>query len=632
MNLSIILNCTPPYDLPIPNPALGYLKGFLRTREISVKNVYWNLILASHISKFQKVLEKFIKNSDFLCIYPTLYICRQLLKGSSLEKTTPLDLFYSSVYSQEEITEMVYSVQDCIDRYIRQNNLHEVTLAGFTFKTYQWLMGYYIIQRLKELNPDIRIVIGGIVNKEQAVKFMQIFNQMDFAIYGEGEYPLYYLVKAVEEGTDLNNVPAMIFREGNRVFATKVVQEYPPLDEYPFADHSDYIFSLKKYISHQAFSGYVRTFGRYTSHQFPVFIPIWGSRSCSWKRCKFCMLNEEYSYRARSPKNIVEEIEYQSRKYNIDSFIFIDTELSGNLKRLKTLLKLLLKSSMNREKKYHFFAELSPIFVDSETAENMQLIPFAEIQIGFEGMTDVLLEKMEKRHRFAHNIQALKFGNLHGLYMTGLNVIQGIPPETTGDIVESCGNLRFLRFFLNRYSLNPNFLRLDKGSSFYDEMSEEEREKWTNNPIWTEIEPIYLIPESDKFEFCGFTNPVKNLLWNGFEGLLDYYTQQNFSYEWIEHSHGSLVREKGLYSYEYKFNRDETDLLIFCDTIRNISEIKRRFSHLNENTLLEILRNLKGRGILYYDEDLNWIISVVESAKRKKESSYSDFSPLDPQT
>lgn len=367
----------------------------------------------------------------------------------------------------------------------------------------------------------------------------------------------------------------------------------------------------------QILSRYIHISGGITLNQSPIMIPIWGSRSCPWNKCRFCVLNEEYSYRTRSPENIVEEIEYQSKKYNIDSFIFVDTELPGNLKRFKTLLKLLIKSAVDREKKYRFYAHLSPIFINPETARYMQLASFGEIQIGFEATTDALLEKMQKRQRFVHNIQALKFGKQYGVNITSLNIIRGIPTEIKEDIVESCFNLKFLRFFLNKYSLTPDTLRLDKGSLFYDDVSEEERENWKNSSFWAEIEPIQLIPESDRFEFFGFGNSSKNHLWGGFERLLNCYSQQNFSYEWVEHPHGSYIVEKGMYHYKYVFDRDETDLLIFCDTVREFSEIKKRFPHQSEDALYEILRNLKEMGILYCDKDFNLTISVVEASERK---------------
>lgn len=593
----MIINCTPPYGRYIPNPALGYLKGFLESEGINVKAVYWNVILARKMLEFQSGLEEYEKDERYFSVLTTLYLGRQLLTDS-LPRVTPLHLLYSSVYTREELSEIVHSIKDDIFHYIKQHNLHEALLAGFTLKTYQWIMGYYLMSCLKEMNPEIKIVTGGITNESQARAFMNMFSLADFAVYGEGEYPLLHLAKALKEDVPITKVPQLVYRDDNKIVSTGALYECPHLDVYPFADHSDYFQTFKKYM---------------VFVQFPVSIPVWGSRSCPWNKCKFCVLNEEYPYRARSPENIVQEIEYQSEQYNVDNFIFVDTELPGNKKRFKTLLKLLVKSSSARKKKYYFQAEVSPVFIDAETAHLMQLASFNKIQIGFEAVTDTLLEKMRKRHGVAHNIQALKLGRKHSLAMQSLNIIREIPTETSDDILESCINLKFLRFFLDEYTLIPGFFKLWKGAPFYKEMSHAERELWKENPYWTEIAPLHLV--SNRFDFFGFYRSVHDPQWSVFQNLLRVFTCK-YSYEWIEYPDGSSVEEKGPITHRYLFDRNETDLLLFCDTIKGFSEVKKRFSHLSEGDLLETMENLKDAGMLYYDKDLHCIISVLEADRR----------------
>ena len=601
----MILHCTLPYRQDIPNPALGYLKGFLQDRGITVRNVYWNIVLARIVLDFHRRLEKSCADTGLSSISGiTFFLSKHLLKkGPKESRKTTLDLLYSSVFTREELSEMVSSLRIQVDQYIQQNNLHEAPLSGFTLKTYQWPVSYYIINKLKEMNPDTRIVVGGISSEDQARAFMRVFDKADFAIWGEGEYPLFHLFEALQGSGDLDKVPNLVYREGTGTTSTKVPNECADLDAYPFADHTDYF----------------ATFGRFMAVQMPLLIPIWGSRACPWNKCKFCILNEEYQYRVRSPENIVEEIEFQVEKHKTDNIIFVDTELPGNKKRFKTLLNLLLKSSADRNRPYHFFAEVSPIFVDAETASLMRRATFESIQVGFEAVTDGLLEKMRKRHRFAHNIQALKLGNQHDLKITGLNIIREIPPETDGDISESCTNVRFLRFLLKKYTLSPTFLVLFKGSPFYEEMPENEREEWTKDPFWEEANSLNLIPESDRFEFFGFCmeNPTHFYGWDTFEKVLSSYVRQNRSYTWTEYPSSSFLEERGPRVYRYTLDRDETDILIFCDVIRRLSEVKAKFPHLREDDLYRIMSSLNNAGMLYYDKDFNTIISVLEAVKRK---------------
>jgi hypothetical protein len=46
--------------------------------------------------------------------------------------------------------------------------------------------------------------------------------------------------------------------------------------------------------------------------------------------------------------------------------------------------------------------------------------------------------------------------------------------------------------------------------------------------------------------------------------------------------------------------------------------MQKHFSHLEEETLLHILESLKEKGLLYYNQSLETIISIVRAEKRVK--------------
>jgi radical SAM superfamily enzyme YgiQ (UPF0313 family) len=593
----MILHCTPPYEYYIPNAALGYLKGFLKSNSIPVKSVYWNLVLFQEIKEFQERIGTYPLIMSYSPNYiASFYITRHLLMENS-HSQTPLNVFLSSLFTEEKVSALLHTFKDKIDTYILDHNLHKESLAGFTLKTHQWLMSHYIMGRLKEMNPDINIVIGGITNKEQGRAFLDVLNHADYAVYGEGEYPLYYLIEALKEGTDLKKVPSLVYRKKNNTEWTEKYTGCPDLNEYPFADHTEYFETLKQV----------------TPGNMPVLIPIWGSRSCPWNKCKFCVVNEEYTYRTRSPENILEEIEYQVQNHGVDHIVFVDSEFAGNKKRFKTLLKLLVQSAEKRGAPYHFFAEASPVFIDAEAAALMQRASFDLIQTGFEAMTDSLLEKIQKRQKFAYNIQILKLGNQYDINIKG-NVMKGIPPETRDDVLESCENLKFLRFLLKNYPVLPNFFALYKNSGFDIEMSEEEKRHWNEDILWEEVASLHLIPEEDKFEFFGFyKDRLRNhLLWDTFGRLLRIYGEKKSSYTWTDYNGYSVFEETGSRDYTCELTKDETDILVFCDSVKKFSEITSVFPRIPEESLKKILKTLKDAALLYYDKDMTMVISVLD--------------------
>ena len=161
---------------------------------------------------------------------------------------------------------------------------------------------------------------------------------------------------------------------------------------------------------------------------------------------------------------------------------------------------------------------------------------------------------------------------------------------------------------------------LYKGSLFYDEMSEDERKKWRKRLVYEELVPANLISESDRFEFFGFCREWFSHyhLWENFRNLLKFYTEQNYTYEWIKHPDGSFVEEKGPKPLRHVLDRDETDLMIYCNSIRTFSEIRKEFSHLGEDELFGLLNRLKDVGLLYYGENDRRTISVLEAGKIKR--------------
>jgi radical SAM superfamily enzyme YgiQ (UPF0313 family) len=502
----------------------------------------------------------------------------------------------SAAFSRGELFKVAQSVKNKIDWYITENNLDKTHIAAFIMKPHQWFLNTYVMSRLKEMNPDMTAIIYGIMNKDEGRAFMKAFSQIDFAVWGEDER-LYDVVKAVDEGTDMRHVPNLVYRNGSTLSFTSPLREpHPDLDGYPFADYTDFFDALKEFMPHSG----------------QVTIPVWGSRSCPWNKCKFCILNKRYPYRTRSPHNIVEEIQYQSQKHHINSFIFVDSDFAGNKKRLKTLLECI--TVLIEQRPYQFIGTLSPLFIDRETVQNLKRASFSFILVGFEAATDTLLKKMEKRHRFVHNIQMLKSAQQYGLNVGALNILKGIPTETREDIRESCKNLRFLRFFLNRYRLFSTPFLLQKGSIFYDEMTEKGRALWNYDKTWGEIAPSTRIPESDRFYFFSFYQEKSlNQLWDEFDRVLTLYTLRNPTYTWVANENGSLLEEKGPKILKYTLDRDETDILIFCDSIRHISEVKKKFSHIDGDTLYRIMGALNEAGFLYYDNHMHTIISVVEA-------------------
>lgn len=608
MRLKIHLHANFPHDPDRPNAALAYLKSFLSTEKyLDVTNVYWYLVPREILHQISSIFAHFQGNAlrSHSRALLTAYLSRFFYKSESentFAQPTIIESFFNARVPLEKIKNTAKALKEFFDYSIESNHMADVDMAGFTINLYQWFLSGYIWSKLKEENPNIAIVVGGFDTQDAARAFMETFKNVDYALWGEGELPLQKLVTHTGDTQSLKEVPRLGYRIKNELHFTHVPCER--VKKYPFADHTDY-------------------FKRYKNLDLTLFpqIPVIGSRSCRWNRCKFCNLNKGHYYE-RPIKDIIEEIEYQSKKYAVDRFLFLDSDIGRKNERdFEELLSALFNSVKKRDIPYDIGAEISPTRLTRKNVEMMSDIRM-NVQIGFEALTDSLLKKMDKMHGFAENVQALKFGKEYELRLSGLNILRNLPDESADDVTESMENLAFLRFFLDQYNLSPVELNLYKGTPYYEEIPLKKREKeWVANVLYTEMNQVGLIGEDNRWEFFGFASRLKHPLWDQFVDVLKKFQRSHISYVWLECNDGSsVIEEENLVtgSKKYVLNEIETAILKFCDSIKDIQQVQNEFC---QKDVEAVVCRLKKENLLYYGEERKQVISIFSARNIKKVNS-----------
>jgi radical SAM superfamily enzyme YgiQ (UPF0313 family) len=609
MATTLHLHASFPYLLEIPNAALGYLKSALAEQPVDVTNVYWYLppkeILEPLSSIYARFQDRYIDIFEMPTVF-TVYLSRFLYEGEKgVHTPTAGESLIGSYTMQQKVKKIALHFKDFVDYSLETEKMADVDVAGFTVNFYQWVTARYIWSQLKALNPNIQVVVGGLATRGDAEAFMGIFGNVDYALWGEGEIPLRALMSCIDDEKALSDVPRLVYREKGEIKATDVAGEFR-LDPLPFADHTEYFEQMKTF-----------------DLNISPAIPILSVRSCRWNKCKFCGVNKGGSYYERSTKDIVDEIEYQSKKYAVDKVVFLDTDFGRRRDAdFKALLTALLQSVDRRKKPYHVWATLSPTVLNRRYAEMMSKIRI-HIQIGFEALTDYLLGAMNKMHRFAENIQALKLGMDYGLDISGSNVIRNLPEERKEDVIESMENLKVLRFFLSCYELTPSVLSLYKGTPYYAETPPEEREtKWVVNMLCEEMDRVNLVEGDSRWDLFGFRAETldHHLLWDQFTSLLEDYQTATISYSWLEFSDGSsFIEEHNNISGNktYLLTEVETNILKYCDSIVSTEKLKKEVHAESESVIESAISQLEAVNLLYGDER-GRLISVVSAKNLRK--------------
>src|SRR5690606_29826370 len=149
----------------------------------------------------------------------------------------------------------------------------------------------------------------------------QILNEhpeIDVVVRGEGEQTMLELAELVSTSNlkNLQQVNGITFRKNGNIVRTKDRAFIQNLDELPHPAYKH--FPLNKY----------RLFGK-------LILPIITSRGCSFN-CSFCLAPRMTGkrFRPRSPKNVVDELEWLKNEHKPDAFTFHDETFTYDKKRV----------------------------------------------------------------------------------------------------------------------------------------------------------------------------------------------------------------------------------------------------------------------------------------------------------
>jgi len=613
----------PPAQILMPSITLNILKGVLKQNGFRSEIFYWNLLLEPFFKHWD---EKFgDENFEFARLLPFVYwkakhyndpLAIEKIKNVLARKTNESTLKKKKSISPELLFNLpektTTKIQDFISEEIAGFNNKDVILSGFTAKFYQWLPALLVAEETKKSNPHIKTIIGGFESKNSALELLRNFNCFDFAVWGEGEYPLVQISHMInKDSSDFNEIPGLVYRKKKQlVISEKKERQYFNLDHYPEPDYEDFYSLVRKDPANEKMLSY----------------PVEGSRGCIWNKCKFCVLNKGYKYRERDVESIVKEIELAIEKYHIEYFQFMDNSIIGADKmRLECLLKKLSVSYIDCPDDFSLAAEIIPAGLNASFYKKLALAGFRMMQVGGESFADSLLKKMNKKNSFSDNLLAYKFCLKYGINPIGANIITGIPGETLKDIKTCIKNIPFLRFFVSNRQIQfmESRLALDKHSVFYREINENEKEKYTDHFFFNYL-PHSLIAKMNRFDLFHFSknkSPKQKELWDEFFKILQKYHRAKLSYKLYDY--GNVIQ------FEELYNNIKTDAVVFDkpeqwqilvnanSQLLSFDEmmqlLKNKYKNTTPKKLKTMMNELKSHHLLYFDENYNKIIAVIDT-------------------
>lgn len=264
-------------------------------------------------------------------------------------------------------------------------------------------------KRMKELNPDLIIVLGGVGPAGVAGEIIENFGWIDFVCYGEGEDSMLDLLRMLKSGKNPahtgDSVPGFYYRYSGNI-------NYTPrnrilnLDDYPMP-----------------------AYHRINFEDYDAAFSVISSRGCPY-RCAFCTETNNWNNRIvfRGIENVIDEIKYLSEHSLKKVFLFQDDQITMDRDRAIRLFRSL--SGENTGMYWKCFIRVDQ--VDEEILSLMKEAGCIQVRFGIESGSSRILKEINKGFTIEEADRAVRLA-LKYIPSVHASFIWGYPFETADE-------------------------------------------------------------------------------------------------------------------------------------------------------------------------------------------------------
>ncbi len=422
---NVLLISMPWTSLVEPSLGLSILKTQLEQKQIQVRVWHANLLLLKYLkaSTYLALANSYALN-DFLFtgIFEPQPSARQLTQLTTIVESLleePL-IKASNFTSADELQRSLLFIRNTIipgylDDCLEQIRLTKPTMVGFTCLFDQTIASVAFAKRIKQLYPDILVVMGGYaLQGETGQLIIKSFPFIDVIAPGEGEPIIASLAQASVGQLDLSTIPGLLYRRehfSEEVCQTRQAPGWINLAQSPSPTYSDFEDDLR-YLE--------------MTHKVAInwsTLPIETSRGCWWgevRHCVFCGIDDlSMKYRSKPVEQTLMMMADLQKKYQKNSFRITDYILPHQY--FKTLLPAL------PDRSYQLSCEVKANMTESQMSALSQA-GFREIQPGIESFSSAVLKRMDKGVKAIQNIFTLLLGARYGIDVH-YNLLYGFPDD-----------------------------------------------------------------------------------------------------------------------------------------------------------------------------------------------------------
>jgi radical SAM superfamily enzyme YgiQ (UPF0313 family) len=344
--------------------------------------------------------------------------------------------YLASVLSKENVSVKVIDLNNNnklnpIERVVKETK--DADLIGISIKSYTVPQALNIVKWIENLNNKL-LICGGPHITLDGKNFMKKIKNFKVGVYGEAENTIKEIKDYIDGKIKLNKIKGIIYRDDNELIETPPRPILTDLDKLPFPEYEHF----------DSFNGFIRNY------------PIITSRGCPYS-CIYCCVSKLNGkiWRARSPKNVVEELLQAKDKYNIKEFSILDDNFTFDIKRAKKICEILINEKLNL--KWSCPNGLRADKLDEELIELMKEAGCYSISIGVESADEKVFKNIRKGETLDDIVNAISLAKKAKLEVVGFFIV-GLPFDNVNAVRKSIAFAKKykLKAVWNMFSPYPN--------------------------------------------------------------------------------------------------------------------------------------------------------------------------------
>lgn len=278
---------------------------------------------------------------------------------------------------------------------------------------------------IRKKYPHIPIVAGGI-HPSTFTEDMFKASSIDYVVRGEGEIPMLEMAS----GKEYSKIKGLVYRNGSKLVDNGIAEQIINLDQIPFPFLPSELF--ERYLSYSP-----------RGQKNKRSISMITSRGCPYD-CSFCSVHPVFGYhwRARSPENVIQEIEYYISNYNVNHIEFEDDNLTLDSRRAEEIFERIYRLN-----KKITWAANNGLRVDSlsvKLIEKMKMSGCIQANLAVESGNEKVLGLMDKKLSLEKVEEVVEVCNKLGIATLAFFLV-GYPGETRESFAQTAKYIKRLK-------------------------------------------------------------------------------------------------------------------------------------------------------------------------------------------